>query len=121
MDALVFALSCLLFSSATGAIPTAESASRAETTTAAVPVQRVFGPEHLGGHYKHPASTTQLANGDLYLAYYTGSDEYATDTAVYGARLRRGQTQWTTPASIADTAFRSEGNPVVWQAPDAPQ
>ncbi len=83
-----------------------------------VPVQRVFGPEHPGGRYKHPASITQLANGDLYLAYYTGSGEYATDTAVYGARLTKGQTQWTTPAPIADTPFRSEGNPVVWQAPN---
>ncbi len=65
-----------------------------------------------------PASLTQLANGDLYLAYYTGSGEYATDTAVYGARLPQGQGQWTTPMPIADTPFRSEGNPVVWQAPD---
>jgi predicted neuraminidase len=90
----------------------------AVTMKTAVPVQRVFGPEHPGGRYKHPASITQLANGDLYLAYYTGSGEYATDTAVYGARLPKGQTQWTTPVPIADTPFRSEGNPVVWQAPD---
>ena len=44
---------------------------------ALVPVERVFGPEHPGGRYKHPASIAQLANGDLYLAYYTGSGEYA--------------------------------------------
>jgi predicted neuraminidase len=87
---------------------------------ALVPVERVFGPEHPGGRYKHPASITQLASGDLYLAYYTGSGEYATDTAVYGARLARGQKRWTTPVAIADTPFRSEGNPVVWQAPDGP-
>jgi predicted neuraminidase len=85
---------------------------------AAVPVQRVFGPEDPGGRYKHPASITQLANGDLYLAYYCGSGEYATDTAVYGARLPKGETRWTKPVPIADTPFRSEGNPVVWQAPD---
>ncbi len=83
-----------------------------------VPVKRVFGPEHPGGRYKHPASITQLANGDLYLAYYTGSGEYGDDTAVYGARLPKGKSEWTTPRPIADTPYRSEGNPVVWQAPD---
>jgi predicted neuraminidase len=88
------------------------------TMKSAVPIRRVFGPEHPGGRYKHPASITQLANGDLYLAYYTGSGEYADDTAVYGARLPKGKTEWTTPVCIADTPYRSEGNPVVWQAPD---
>jgi predicted neuraminidase len=85
---------------------------------AAVPVERVFGPEDPGGRYKHPASITELANGDLYLAYYCGSGEYATDTAVFGARLPKGEKKWTKPAAIADTPYRSEGNPVVWQAPD---
>jgi predicted neuraminidase len=85
---------------------------------AAVPVRRVFGLEHPGGRYKHPASITELANGDLYLAYYTGSGEYSNDTAVYGARLPMGKSDWTTPAPIADAPYRSEGNPVVWQAPD---
>ena len=46
---------------------------------------RVFGPEH-PGQYKHPASMTQLSNGDLYIAYYGGSGEYGDDTAVYGSR-----------------------------------
>ncbi|MFO0841553.1 MAG: sialidase family protein [Gemmataceae bacterium] len=85
---------------------------------AAVPVKRVFGPADPGGRYKHPASITQLANGDLYLAYYTGSGEYGDDTAVYGARLPKGKAEWTKPGPIADTPYRSEGNPVVWQAPD---
>jgi predicted neuraminidase len=85
---------------------------------ASVPVTRVFGPADPGGRYKHPASITQLKNGDLYLAYYTGSGEYGDDTAVYGARLPKGKTAWTKPGPIADTPYRSEGNPVVWQAPD---
>jgi predicted neuraminidase len=78
---------------------------------------RVFGPEH-PGQYKHPASITQLAKGDLYVAYYGGSGEYGDDTAVYGSRLKVGETQWTMPKVIADTPDRGEGNPVVWQAPD---
>lgn len=78
---------------------------------------RVFGPEH-PGKYKHPASITQLENGDLYIAYYGGSGEYGHDTAVYGARLKAGEKNWSEPKVIADTPDRGEGNPVVWQAPD---
>ncbi len=82
-----------------------------------VHVQRVFGPE-APAQYKHPASFTQLANGDLYLVYYGGSGEYAVDTAVYGSRQVKGTDTWSPPRIIADTPGRSEGNAVVWQAPD---
>lgn len=78
---------------------------------------RVFGGEH-PGQYKHPASITELANGDLYLSYYGGSGEYGNDTAVYGSRLKKGADQWSDPEVIADTPNEGEGNPVVWQAPD---
>lgn len=78
---------------------------------------RVFGLEH-PGQYKHPAAITQLTNGDLYIAYYGGSSEYGDDTAVYGARLKSGEIQWSEPRVIADTPEQGEGNPVVWQAPD---
>jgi predicted neuraminidase len=80
-------------------------------------IERVFGPELLT-RYKHPASMTELTNGDLYIAYYGGSGEYAADTAVYGARRQKGEKQWTRPIVIADTPFRTDGNAVVWQAPD---
>src|SRR5437763_58533 len=69
-----------------------------------ITIERVIGPEILA-RYKHPASFTELASGDLYLAYYGGSGEYATDTAVYGARLPKGSKQWTRPIVIADTPF----------------
>jgi predicted neuraminidase len=78
---------------------------------------RVFGTEH-PGIYKHPASITQLSNGDLYIAYYGGSGEYGDDTAVYGSQQKAGETEWSWPKVIADTPNRGEGNPVVWQAPD---
>jgi len=80
-------------------------------------VERVFGREH-PGVYKHPASITELANGDLYIAYYGGSGEYEDDTAVYGSRLVKGGKEWSFPEVIADTPDRGEGNPVVWTAPD---
>jgi predicted neuraminidase len=79
-----------------------------------IEIYRVFGPE-IPGRYKHPASITQLDNGDLYLAYYGGSGEYGADTAVYGSRQNKGETTWSAPQVIADTPDRGEGNPVVWQ------
>jgi len=93
-------------------------ASAVSVSADGIKVQRIFGPEDHGGRYKHPTSITQLADGELYLAFYGGSGEYATDTAVYGARLSADTDKWTKPVVIADTPFVSEGNPVVWQAPD---
>ncbi len=99
---------------------------------------RVFGQEH-PGPYKHPASITQLDNGDFYIAYYGGANEYSNETAVYGSRFvpepvvvpeepgqataprpvrHRGAGVWSFPEVIADTPFEGEGNPVIWQAPD---
>lgn len=83
---------------------------------------RVIGKEFTG-RYKHPASFTELATstsgrGDLYLAYYGGGGEYQDDSKVWGMRLAEGASEWSTPVVIADTPFLSEGNPVVWQAPD---
>ncbi len=97
---------------ALGLAPLATAAAQSEN----VEIYRVFGPE-FPGLYKHPASITQLDNGDLYLAYYGGSGEYGDDTAVYGARQKKGGSAWSDPVVIADTPDRGEGNPVVWQGP----
>lgn len=82
-----------------------------------ITIQRVHGPE-IPGKYKHPATITELDNGDLYIAYYGGAGEYEGDTAVYGTRLVKGATEWTKPVAIADTPDRSDGNGAIWQAPD---
>lgn len=82
-----------------------------------IETHRIFGSEH-PGPYKHPASITELAGGDLYVAYYGGAGEYSDNTAVYGSRRLKGYKTWTDPKVIADTPFQSDGNPVVWQAPD---
>jgi len=81
-------------------------------------IERIFGPEVKTGPYKHPACITELDNGDLYVVYYGGEGEYATDTAVFGSRLKQGATKWSEPKAIARDPFRSLGNGVVWQAPD---
>jgi predicted neuraminidase len=88
-----------------------------ESTVTNIETYRVFGSEH-PGLYKHPAAITELKNGDLYIAYYGGAGEYDEGTAVYGSRLVLGEKEWTYPEVIADTPFRGDGNPVVWQAPD---
>lgn len=80
--------------------------------------ERIFGPEVQTGPYKHPASLAVFDNGDLYLVYYGGAGEYATDTSVYGSRLKKGDTKWSEPRVIAHDPLRSTGNGVVWQAPD---
>jgi predicted neuraminidase len=81
-------------------------------------IERIFGPEVPTGRYKHPASMTELRNGDFYLVYYGGDGEYALDTGVFGSRLARGSKTWTPPKRIAHDPFNSLGNAVVWQAPD---
>ena len=70
------------------------------------------------GPYRHPSMFDELDNGDLYVVYYGGAGEYEGDTAVYGFRKPHGSDAWTTPRIIADTPGRSEGNAVIWQAPD---
>jgi len=84
----------------------------------AIEYSEIIGPQNAGGKYKHPTTFTQLENGDLYLTFYGGSGEYSTDTAVYASRQTAGSQEWSEPNVIADTPFVSEGNPVVWQAPD---
>jgi predicted neuraminidase len=86
------------------------------TVDAGVRIDRLFGPETPTGRYKHPAAITELANGDLYLAWYGGDGEYKPGTAVWGSRFTAGK--WTTPVRLAQDPFYSVGNPVVWQAPD---
>ena len=81
-------------------------------------ITRVFGPEVPTGKYKHPASITELRNGDLYLVYYGGAGEYAMETSVFGARRKKGTSNWTAPQAIARDPFRSLGNAVVPQIPE---
>lgn len=83
---------------------------------AGVRIDRLFGPETPTGRYKHPAAITELAGGDLYLAWYGGDGEYQPGTAVWGSRFHAGQ--WSAPVKLAQDPFYSVGNPVVWQAPD---
>jgi predicted neuraminidase len=90
----------------------------ADPGPAEVAIEKVLGPE-VPHKYKHPAAITQLDNGDLIIAYHGGGGEYQDDTAVWATRLKAGATKWSAPKIIADTPFHGDGNPVIWQGPDA--
>jgi hypothetical protein len=52
-----------------------------------------------------------MPNRDLLVSWYRGSGERkADDVAVYGARLRRGQKEWSKPFVMADTPGFPDGN-----------
>lgn len=70
-----------------------------------------MGPWVKEGRYKHSASITQLPDGDLYMAFYTGESEYATNTSIWGSRLHAGV--WSYPVRLA-SGKEPLGNPVVW-------
>ena len=80
--------------------------------------ERLFGPEVKTGPYKHPASITELTNGDLFVVYYGGSGEYSVSTGVFGSRYDHAAKRWSAPTLLASDPFRSVGNGVVWTAPD---
>jgi predicted neuraminidase len=92
-------------------------ASNAAALAGGLVKERLFGPEVPTGRYKHPACITGLENGDLFLVYYGGSGEYATDTGVFGSRYDHVSRKWSRPRLVASDPFRSVGNGVVWQAP----
>jgi len=98
--------------------PSAKSTNT--TPTQDILIRPILGPQDPGGPYKHPASITELASGDLYVAFYGGNGEYNPDTAVWGSRLTAGSNRWSAPVVIADTPFHSDGNATVWQAPGGP-
>lgn len=82
-------------------------------------LERILGPEVPTGPYKHPASVTELRNGDRYVVFFSGRGEYKdSKAAVHGIRRARGSDVWTAPVPIATHPFHSLGNAVVWEAPD---
>lgn len=93
--------------------------SYATASADGVRFERLFGPEIPTGDYKHPASVTELASGDLFVVFFSGKGEYKDNSAaVFGSRLKAGGKRWSKPAKIASNPFYALGNAVPWQAPD---
>lgn len=63
----------------------------------------------------HGSSLVELPNGDFLAAWFYGSGERsADDVKIMGARLRRGQKQWSKPFLLADTPGLPDCNPVLF-------
>jgi hypothetical protein len=61
--------------------------------------------------HNHASSIVECPNGDLLVSWYRGSGErQADDVAVYGARRRSGQTNWSEPFRDGDTPGFPDGN-----------
>jgi predicted neuraminidase len=88
------------------------------TASAQFQVETVYTPADPGGDYKHPATITELHNGDLLIGFYGGAGEYEEDSKCWVGRKQAGNDTWDDPVVVADTPLRSDGNTVVWQAPD---
>ncbi len=54
--------------------------------------------------HNHAPGIAELPNGDLLVSWYRGSGERsADDVAVYGVRLKRGESRWSEAFLMADT------------------
>ena len=65
--------------------------------------------------HNHAPSIVECQNGDLLVSWYRGSGErQADDVAVFGARRRLGDWQWSKPFVMADNPGFPDGNTVMW-------
>ena len=61
--------------------------------------------------HNHAPGIAEYPNGDLLVSWYRGSGERsADDVAVYGARLRKGATEWTDAFLLVDNHGFPDGN-----------
>lgn len=63
----------------------------------------------------HASSIVSLPNGDLLAAWFHGSGERtADDVKIMGARLKKGNPNWSKPFVLADTPDLPDCNPVLF-------
>lgn len=61
--------------------------------------------------HNHAPAIVECPKGDLLVSWYRGSGERrADDVAVYGARQKRGERQWSEPFLLVDTPGFPDGN-----------
>lgn len=66
-------------------------------------------------NHVHSSSLVELPNGDLLACWFEGSGERkADDVKIMGARLKKGNPQWSKPFVLADTAGFPDCNPVLF-------
>lgn len=63
----------------------------------------------------HGSTLVELPNGDFLAGWFYGSGERsADDVKIMGARLKKGQQQWSKPFLLADTPGLPDCNPVMF-------
>jgi predicted neuraminidase len=76
----------------------------------------IFPPEP---KHNHASCVVELPGGDLLATWYRGSGERrADDVQIWAARLRKGQTAWSSRFVLADTPGYPDCNPALFLAPD---
>ena len=66
----------------------------------------------------HSSTITELANGDLLAAWWSGSYEGATDAVIKTARFPFGARSWESAVTLVDIPDRFVGNPVLFSLPN---
>lgn len=66
----------------------------------------------------HASTLVELPDGELLCAWYAGTREGAPDVAILLSRRPAGERRWSPPVVAADEKDKSEGNPVLFCAPD---
>jgi predicted neuraminidase len=70
--------------------------------------------------HNHGSTVVELPGGDLLACWFHGSGERtADDVVVLGARLPKGETRWSQPFVMADTAGYPDTNPTMFVDPRA--
>ena len=63
----------------------------------------------------HSSCVTELPNGDLLACWFEGSGErHANDVMIRGARLKKGDKEWSSPFLMADTPGNPDCNPIIF-------
>jgi predicted neuraminidase len=75
-------------------------------------------PENGPFPFSHGSTLVELQDGTLFCAWYAGGREKGDDVAIVGAEMPLGAQTWTEPRVLVDTSGKSEGNPVLFLAPD---
>ena len=97
-------LSCLTLTAWLGTVLASPSATADDSLRA----ELIFPlhPEH-----NHAPGVAELPSGDLFVTWYRGSGERkADDVAVYGSRLRAGESTWSPAFRVVDTPGFPDGN-----------